>query len=43
MTKRKKGRHLTAEEAEAERKRKRKRDLIGNLVEGLTKKPITFS
>lgn len=33
---------LTAEE-ESENKKKRKRDLIGDLVEGLTKRPITFS
>ncbi len=28
---------------EAERRRKRKRDLIGDLVEGLTRRPIPFS
>jgi hypothetical protein len=32
-----------AEETEAENRRKRKRALIGDLVEGLTKRPITFS
>jgi len=34
---------LAGVEDEAESKRKRKRDLIGDLVEGLTKRPITFS
>ena len=28
---------------EQDRKRKRKRDLIGDIVEGLTKKPLTFT
>lgn len=30
-------------EHERERQRKRKRDLVGDLVEGLTKRPVTFS
>ena len=33
----------TKEEDDAEKSRKRKRDLIEGLVEGLTRKPITFS
>ena len=33
----------TQEELNAEKSRKRKRDLIEGLVEGLTKRPVTFS
>jgi len=33
----------TQEEVDADRSRKRKRDLIEGLVEGLTKRPVTFS
>ena len=36
-------RDLTAEETHAEKSRKRKRDLIEGLVQGLTKRPVTFS
>ena len=33
----------TMDAAELDRKRKRKRDLIGDIVEGFTKKPVTFA
>lgn len=36
-------RDLTEEESHAEKSRKRKRDLIEGLVQGLTKRPVTFS
>ncbi|KAJ9649976.1 hypothetical protein H2198_010697 [Neophaeococcomyces mojaviensis] len=39
----KRKKHFTEEELEEERRKKRRRDLIGNLVEGLTKRPVTFS